>query len=335
MPRFPDFYAAKREEVPSYIQAEYLKQLAATEQADLERQKNVDRWNTVGQVNTGISDAMGEGESPIGSVLRAGKNAWANRGGQPPQGAAPQPGGSISRGPTPGSAIPGSGMSSRGLPSGQRQLANPSAKADAVRKLTPTPQTPTPTPKSSGGMPDFVKGTGLDANAALQGAGNPQVPAGRAGWSGGLNIPGSDMGKFRGSPRPSVTPTVTPTPTTSPAVLPSGMTIPTAKVGETVANKGVEQLVGNTAGKAGADAVGKGMGGAFAQAGGAVPVVGAVTGAIPAALRGDTMGAVKGAAGGAASSTLMAAGPAMAASGPVGWAGMAGLAALSLYGMLG
>jgi hypothetical protein len=290
--RFPDFYAAKREEVPSYIQAEYLRQQSEIQRADLERQRKVDQMNTLGQVNTGISDAMGEGESPIGSVLRAGKKAWANRGGQSPPGAAPQPGGSISRGPPPvSSALPGQ---SRGLPPGQRQLANPSAKADAVRKLTPTPQTPTPTPTPK---------TPTPVDPPMPGYG--ELPPGYGAQA------------------------ATKGPTD--AMVTSMIDKPMQGAGGNIAANMTAQVGNNAATGVAADAATKGL----SAASSAVPVVGAATGAIPAALRGDTAGAVKGGVGGAASSTLMASAPALTAAGPVGWAGMAGLAALSLYGMLG
>ena len=108
----------------------------------------------------------------------------------------------------------------------------------------------------------------------------------------------------------------------------------TASVGNTgprPTNAALEAMLGNKGGaanKAASGLAGK-LGGA------AVPGAGAVTGAIPGLINGDPQSAAKGAIGGGASSTLMAAAPAMAAAGPVGWAGIAGLAALSLYGMLG
>lgn len=84
--------------------------------------------------------------------------------------------------------------------------------------------------------------------------------------------------------------------------------------------------------------VGGGGGGGAAKAASGMaakaPIIGAVTGALPGAIQGDTQAAAKGAISGGASSALMSAAPAMAAAGPVGWAGIAGLAALSLYGML-
>jgi hypothetical protein len=82
------------------------------------------------------------------------------------------------------------------------------------------------------------------------------------------------------------------------------------------------------------EAAGKGMSPLVGQIGG--PVLGAATSGYLESQKPNTSDgkiAIK-AGGGAASGSLMAFAPAMAAAGPVGWAGIAGLAALSLYGML-
>jgi hypothetical protein len=318
--RFPDFVPAKREEVPDYISAAYLQSRADQEAAEQNRLNKQDKWKNFEALNTGVSDAMGPGKSPLGSVLRMGKDAWTKH--QNTQSPWVNPDGapkSMSNGQIPGG--PPSKevlMSDTYMPNridvksamtNPQRLPDPSsfnggsrggsAMGDAVRSASPgtpavTPAiTPAITPAATGvkeaaALPDFLKGTGIDVGKALGNIGGGAPPQAAA-----------------------------------------------------AATQGAEKLVSNAvapniASKVVGDAAGKGLGGAFAAAGGAaVPGLGAAAGAIPAALRGDMYGAVKGGVGGAAGSTLMAAGPAMAAAGPVGWAGMAGLAALSLYGMLG
>jgi hypothetical protein len=315
--RFPDFVPAKREEVPDYISAAYLQARANNESAEQNRLAKQAKWKNFEALNTGVSNAMGPGKSPVGSVLRMGKDAWTkHKNTQSPwvnPDGAPK---SMSNGEIPGG--PPSKevlMSDTYMPNkidvksamtNPQRLPDPSsfnggsrggsAMGNAVRSASPgTPAvTPAITPAATGvkeaaAMPDFLKGTGIDVGKAL-----------------------GNIGGGGASPQAAA-----------------------------AATQGAEKLVSNTvapeiASKVGQEAVGKGLGGAFTAAGGAaVPGFGAAMGAIPAALRGDTYGAVKGGVGGAAGSTLMAAGPAMAAAGPVGWAGMAGLAALSLYGMLG
>jgi hypothetical protein len=114
-------------------------------------------------------------------------------------------------------------------------------------------------------------------------------------------------------------------------------------------NAGVSSLEGMAAAEAGeqmstmlpasnvvSEGASKGLQGSSMAAGAAVPVVGGLVGAgikatDPNASGGDI--ALAGASG-ASSGALMTAAPALAAAGPVGWAGIAGLAALSLYGML-
>jgi hypothetical protein len=330
--KFPDFIPAKREDVPDYVRAEYLQAKANSEAAEQERLAKQDRANNIQAVGGGVMNAaqmdLGEGKTPLSMALRGIKNKMS--GPSPDQGMGGdklvgKPGASSSTlGPVPSSASLQS-PSYMASPQGQGMdiagaLRNPAGdnwQTPGTRPPAPGPA-PAPAPAGGGGAggavppaagggggtPDFLGGTGLDATKAMS---NPTPVA----------IP------------PKMPPT-----------LPSGMQIPTGP-GAQAATKGVESAVqapvaANIASKGATEAVGKGMGGAFTQMGGAaVPGAGAAIGAIPAALRGDTMGAVKGGVGGAASSTLMAAGPAMAAAGPVGWAGMAGLAALSLYGMLG
>jgi hypothetical protein len=315
--------------VPDYVRAAYLQNQSDVMVTEEERRRKLDRANNIQAVGGGVMNAaqmdLGEGKTPLSEALRYGKEKFGGGGGPAPNPAAPGPGG-ISRGPAPVSSA---------LPSGQHGMQGGSPLASAVRSAPPVEA-------GGGGAP------------MPSGGGTPQDI---------LKFNGLDAGKAMGNPTP------VPIPAKPEAFLPSGMSIPTgpgpqaatkvpidkmigmqmegigsntaanmtAQVGGKTAQSAVQAPVAaNIASKGATEAVGKGLGGAFAGAGGAaVPVVGGAIGAIPAALRGDTYGAIKGGVGGAASSTLMAAGPAMAAAGPVGWAGMAGLAALSLYGMLG
>lgn len=114
-------------------------------------------------------------------------------------------------------------------------------------------------------------------------------------------------------------------------------------------NAGIQSLQGLTAGQAGqqmstmlpkvtevagGEVAGKMGSAAMGAAGGAV-TGGALSGLMESQnpYTNNERIAVKG-GGGAATGALMASAPALAAAGPVGWAGIAGLAALSLYGML-
>jgi hypothetical protein len=356
--RFPDFVPAKREEVPDYISAAYLQARADNEAAEQERLRKQDRAANIQAVGGGVMNAaqmdLGGGKTPLSMALRYGKEKWGGSGPAPDQGVGGdkmvgRPGApSRTLGPVPSSASLQS-PSYMASPQGQGMdvasaLRNPAG--DNWQMPGTRPPAPGPAP-SGGGAPPTGGGV------VPEGVWKP--PAG-------------------GSPLPAVnklgTPKAAPSvPVKPPAMLPSGMQIPTGPGPQAATNVPIDKMIGmqmdgigsntaanmtaqvggkgaqsavatpvaaNIASKGATEAVGKGMGGAFVQAGGAaVPGVGAIAGGLPAALRGDAMGAVKGAAGGAASSTLMAAGPAMAAAGPVGWAGMAGLAALSLYGMLG
>jgi hypothetical protein len=310
--RFPDFVPAKREEVPDYISAAYLQSRADQEAAEQNRLNKQDKWKNFESINTGISDAMGPNKSPLGEVLRFGKDKWANHQNaklpakqgidvqaamnnpagdnwqmpgtraRQPAGAPPPPTQTVSQPPPPAAAPPTStGNAVRALPKGNWQ---PPAGGSSPPNSVPMGKGPMPTPYSPAPISNVL---------------------GKGGQAAATNVPIDKM------------------------------------INMQMGGKGVETAVSNAvapeiASKVVGDAAGKGLGGAFAAAGGAaVPGLGAATGAIPAALRGDIYGAVQGGVGGAAGSTLMAAGPAMAAAGPVGWAGMAGLAALSLYGMLG
>lgn len=89
------------------------------------------------------------------------------------------------------------------------------------------------------------------------------------------------------------------------------------------------KLGGDVMGKAGANVAGN-------AGAAAVPVVGGLVNAgVTAAQGGSTAQVAKSGVGGAATGALAAYGAPLAAAGPVGWAGIAALAAASLYGMLG
>ena len=331
--RFPDFIPAKREEVPDYVRAEYLQSQAdatAAAEARLRKQERAANIQAMGAGAMNVASLdIGDGKTPIGEIIRMGKEKWGGGSAAAQNPAAPGPGG-ISQGPAPvNSALPqGRGMQGGSPMPPQAPPAPQSAVANAVRggggAVTPTAAVP---------GEEILKGTNIDMGKVLGGGPlesqvpkPPPTPASTGGWRGGLNIP-------TGGPQAATKVPIDKMIDMQMSGIGSNVPInATAQVG-----KGAGEAVSaNIASKGAGDVIGKGLGGAAASGiGASVPVAGAAMGAIPAALRGDTMGAVKGGVGGAASSTLMAAAPAMAAAGPVGWAGMAGLAALSLYGMLG
>jgi hypothetical protein len=126
----------------------------------------------------------------------------------------------------------------------------------------------------------------------------------------------------------------------SPIAMPTSTAVPqmageqaASMLADTGAAAGVDAA--SQAGTQGAtEAAGKGMSPLVGQIGG--PVLGAASAGYLESQKPNTSDgkiAIK-AGGGAASGSLMAFTPALAAAGPVGWAGIAGLAALSLYGML-
>ena len=109
-------------------------------------------------------------------------------------------------------------------------------------------------------------------------------------------------------------------------------------------NAGIQSLDGLTAGQAAQQMstmlpatteIGSKAGSAAMGAAGGAVTGGALSGLMESQnpYTNDQRIAVK-SGGGAATGALMASAPALAAAGPVGWAGIAGLAALSLYGML-
>jgi hypothetical protein len=125
----------------------------------------------------------------------------------------------------------------------------------------------------------------------------------------------------------------------------SPMAMPASTAVPQMAGEQAASMLADTGATAGVDAAAQGATqGATEAAGGMSPLVGQIGGPVlGAATSGylesqkpntsDGKIAIK-AGGGAASGSLMAFAPALAAAGPVGWAGIAGLAALSLYGML-
>ena len=142
----------------------------------------------------------------------------------------------------------------------------------------------------------------------------------------------ADIAKAAGGPGPGV-----PTAAATPSVNMAGGTAASTSVqgGDKLAAAVAANNATSTATK-GASAAAKGA----SMGSKAIPIAGSVLGAganyMDEKAKGSDDWRVAGKTlGGAAPGVLMAAGPALAAAGPPGWIGLAGLAAASLYGMLG
>ena len=155
--RFPDFYAAKREEVPSYVQAAYLQNRSDQAAAAEDRMLRQERANNIQAMGTGAMNVagmdIGDGKTPMSEFIRMGKEKWGSGAAQNP--AAPSAG-EISRGPPPvSSALPKAGIG--GMQGGTALPRAPtptptgrgSAVGDAVREADPgvwqAPVTPSDT----------------------------------------------------------------------------------------------------------------------------------------------------------------------------------------------
>ena len=206
--RFPDFHAAKREEVPQYGAYELLRQrnqIAAAEEKRLSQQQNMQNIETI---YGGVSDSMGEDKSPISEALRMGKAGWNKMtgGGGPPPGA-----------PTgaPPQVSGGGGLRSGAGPGGPQQQQ----VSQALRQMPPPPQA-APNMTASKGPTDAMvtdmigkqmQGVGTTAtpNMTAQVGGKPAANAmtGAASQMGGAAVPaagavtGAIPGLLKGDPQ--------------------------------------------------------------------------------------------------------------------------------------
>jgi hypothetical protein len=165
---YPDFYAAKREDVPDYARAAYLE---SVQQQDAYAQKQKDKqakWDGAGSLYRGMADSMPEGKTPISEALRMGKAGASKVAGMfGPQGGVPNPqaspGGGMGPGPGPvSSALPGTGRA-KGT-SIANQLRKQPAPAPVQASTPPARQPKTPVDVNS---IDFLKGTGIDVQKAM------------------------------------------------------------------------------------------------------------------------------------------------------------------------
>jgi hypothetical protein len=73
MALYPDFYAAKRQDVPDMARAAYLQANANSTRDEENRQRYNDRNEGLGTLYQGVADSMPEGKNPISEALRLGK----------------------------------------------------------------------------------------------------------------------------------------------------------------------------------------------------------------------------------------------------------------------
>jgi hypothetical protein len=154
MALYPDFYAAKRAEVPNMAYAAALQADANSTKDAENRQRYNDRNEGYGNLYQGVSDSMGEGKSPISEALRLGK-AGINkmRGVNQPTSSPGRTEMAGMQGPAPSSS-PGR-----------------SAIADQLRSQpAPAPAQPSPPPQgsSSPGRSAMAQGNGLNLQKAMQ-----------------------------------------------------------------------------------------------------------------------------------------------------------------------
>jgi hypothetical protein len=154
MARYPDFYAAKRQDVPDYARAAYLQATANSDKDEQNRQRYNDRNEGLGNLYQGVSDSMGEGKSPISEALRLGKAGLNKmRGTEQPMSSPGRTEMAGMQGPAPSSS-PGR-----------------SAIADMLRSQpAPPPVRPSAPPQgsSSPGRSAMAQGNGLNLQKAMQ-----------------------------------------------------------------------------------------------------------------------------------------------------------------------
>ena len=180
-----------------------------------------------------------------------------------------------------------------------------------------------PTPRGTGTDPSMSSMSGISpvpAGSAVSGGPAPASSALPQGFGGGTSAAAGSTGA---SPMAGVAARSA----VSGGPAPASSALPAATRGmQGAAAGGGANLGGNVAGKTAA----------AGSASSTVPIAGAaVAPAITAASGGSDAQVAKSAVGSGASTALATAGPTLAATGPMGWAAIAALAAGSLYGMLG